>query len=185
MRKLSKEVYFAWLYTAFQPKRGLGHKHLAEILHSIPFRWTVPNDDNRETDGKMLRWVCAEDIGEDDQSASYVNLEKEPASVLEVLIGLSIRMSDILEDQNQDSRSSIFLKELLGNLGLLEFTDDLYQSRWTKSGVLSIINTFLDRTYDFQGNGGLFPLKKAAKKKQNLVEIWYQMMTYMDENYAD
>jgi hypothetical protein len=44
------------------------------------------------------------------------------------------------------------------------------------------INRVLERTYKPNGEGGLFPLKNTCKN-QKRVEIWYQMNSYIHENY--
>ena len=42
----------------------------------------------------------------------------------------------------------------------------------------------VERRYKRSGEGGLFPLKNAAKD-QRKVEIWYQLSSYLLENYVD
>jgi hypothetical protein len=44
-----------------------------------------------------------------------------------------------------------------------------------------IIQKFIYREYDKNGNGGIFPLE-YSKRDQRTVELWYQMMSYIDEN---
>jgi hypothetical protein len=48
--------------------------------------------------------------------------------------------------------------------------------------VNQILTNLVERTYQKNGKGGLFPLKQPAKD-QRRVEIWYQMAAYLNENY--
>ena len=48
--------------------------------------------------------------------------------------------------------------------------------------LLERVKKFLNREYDKDGTFGLFPLKNP-KKDQRKVEIWYQMMAYIIENF--
>ena len=45
-----------------------------------------------------------------------------------------------------------------------------------------ILNKIIDRGYSRRGVGGLFPLK-YSKNDQRKVELWYQMHSYLIENY--
>jgi hypothetical protein len=49
--------------------------------------------------------------------------------------------------------------------------------------ILDCIDRFLSRKYDYNGVGGIFPLRKGASEDQRNVEIWYQMQSYLMENY--
>jgi hypothetical protein len=48
--------------------------------------------------------------------------------------------------------------------------------------LTEILEKVINRTYHSSGKGGLFPLKHA-EKDQTEVELWYQMNTYLVENY--
>ena len=50
--------------------------------------------------------------------------------------------------------------------------------------VDNIIDTFLDRDYEANGDGGLFPLL-APQEDQTEVELWYQLSAYYMENYYE
>ena len=68
---------------------------------------------------------------------------------------------------------------MICNLGLDKFDDKHYNSDY----VYEILGKFVRREYDFNGRGGLFPLKNV-QNDQRKVEIYYQMLAYLSENYV-
>jgi hypothetical protein len=114
---------------------------------------------------------------------------KGACSVLEVLIALSQRINDMMYDlKDQSNKAPRWFNEMIKNLGLDKFTDDSSRGErlreMDETKIDDILETLMDRTYDFHGRGGLFPLKRTPRKHQAGVEIWYQMMDYLDENYG-
>lgn len=146
-------------------------------LHKKPFSWFVPNDDNRAEDGKHLREIFADNmLGEDCPCLDG------PCSVLEMLVALAIRMEDILHVPNEPSKVDVWFWEFIDNLELDVFKDrDRYQDEKALANSRKL-DMFMSRTYHPDGRGGLFPLKRPETDQRN-VEIWYQMMSYLNENY--
>lgn len=68
--------------------------------------------------------------------------------------------------------------KILENAGLEKYTDEQFDE-WK---VYQILDDIVDRRYNRNGFGGLFPLRKP-KKDQRKVELWYQMCAYLVENY--
>lgn len=171
--------YFLWLYGSMEKGAPLNrsYRKLAYILFMKEFTWTVPNDGNRIEDGKNLRGIFREEFRVDSQDES-------PCSVLEVLISMARRMEDILYEPDEPDRTSKWFWMLIDNLGLKTFTDESYfaNRRSFERAVDKVLETFIDRTYDRKGDGGLFPLKKPRKDQRD-VELWYQMMEFLDENF--
>lgn len=169
--------YFQWLCGLVNLDRG--YWILARKLHDKEFYWTVPNDDNRAADGQRLR-----DIFEDETLYSDYTCLEGACSVLEMMIGLSIRIEDILCDPDDEEclKAPEAFWEMLENLGLDEFNDMDFSRLNDGCKVDEILIALLERSYDRSGRGGLFPLK-SARKDQRKVEIWYQMSTYLLENY--
>jgi hypothetical protein len=64
------------------------------------------------------------------------------------------------------------------NLGLTQYRR---LQRRDIPAVEDILNTFLWRTYDPTGVGGLFPLREP-KHDQRKEELWYQLSAYLEEN---
>lgn len=154
---------------------------LLDILYRIDFRWSVHNDDNRISDGISLRYNYQADC-----DISFEELDElllVPCSVIEVICGLAIRMDSIMRDP-EGAHVDRWFWELVGNLGLLEFTDDNYdRSLWSLDDVRNIMDIFMDRTYDELGHGGLFP-RNVCYKDQRKCELFEQMNGYLSEFYC-
>jgi hypothetical protein len=158
---------------------------LALALRKKEFYWTVPNDDNRGIDGKFLR-DCFRSLSSEYDDADALD---GPCNMLELLIGLARRMDDTMQDpegptgaMSEEDRVARWFWEILGNVGLDYYTDEVWVEKCGTMMVDMILNRILDRTYHRNGKGGLFPLR-TPKKDQRKVEIWYQMSTYLLENY--
>lgn len=173
------EEYYQWLLDLI----GIHRKHnlyflLIKTLHKKSFYWTVPNDDNRAFEGKNLREQFCEEEG---YPYLYDDF-KGDASLLEVIIGLAYRCESITVDQPDSMKMQEWFWLLLSNCGLDNFTDDNYYDRWRGQTIYDVIDKIIDRTYERNGQGGFFPLKRS-KKDQRKVELWYQMSSYLVENY--
>ncbi len=163
--------YLAWLYlqvggrSVKDPART--HWTLLRQLYSTEFVWFVANDDNRAEDGKALR---------DEFLAQNVIFNADPdwmnlgCSFLEMLLGLARRLSFEAEGS-----SRAWFWHLIKTLGLLGCTD---ATPCTEAYVSRVVDEVIWRTYDRNGNGGLFPLKKA-RRDQRKVEIWYQLSEWL------
>lgn len=173
-----EELYFQWLYetyVGFNEDEPETHWSLCSRLQHTRYRWTVPNDDNRAEDGVFLRETF---IAKHPQYRENATIEffRQDCSVLEFLIALSIRA----EFESMKPQMWWFW-EMMGNLRLLTYTDT-YMARpmFTPRGLDRRIAEFLDREYDYDGHGGLFPLE-APPVDQRTAEVWYQMSTYILE----
>jgi hypothetical protein len=90
-----------------------------------------------------------------------------------MLIALSDRMVEVLSMDISD-----WFWQLLRNLGLDQFDDRHFDNR----GVSYILNMWMDRKYDSNGNGSLFPLTRYSGDCRNL-DTWSQMNAWIAENY--
>lgn len=179
MSSKNYDWYFRWLYKKVEKRSKVKYWKLLQLLNDREFFWSVPNDDNRLEDGLRLREIFAR------TRPSF--LPPGPSihcSILEMLVALSGRMEDILSDSRKGDRTSDWFWEMIANLGLDQFHDGNFTEA-NDSGVIDyILNQFVNRTYDRRGHGSIFPSKKSVKNLAK-VEIWYQMMNYLDENYAE
>jgi hypothetical protein len=143
------------------------------------FRWSVPNDDNRAFEGKNIRDRFLEEL-DIDYDEDFMD---EPCSMLELIIGLACRCEEIMYMQpvtNRDMHHWFWM--LLENAELTAFDDDGWKKDKDDFLVDCLLNKIIDRTYNKNGYGGLFPMKKS-RKDQRKVELWYQMNVYLVENY--
>lgn len=165
---MNKKRYFEWLCFKINSPKAKPYFMLLSQLFDTEFIVTeqCPMDIRRAEDAKDLRSEF------DDY---YYN--DEPANVLEVLVALVSRINDILSEPTDDQRPTWFWI-LIENLGLIRYTDNLYN--WDQ--VSDILETWLEREYKWTGEGGLFPLKNPMHD-QRFVDLWDQMAFYINENY--
>lgn len=179
-----KEDYFSWLYSLVKDKRR-GYEKLCRELHSKKFRWSVHNDDNRCEDGINLRDLFIEERRIDESHLEVRYFLKGECTTLEVLVALARRINDLMYDLNrQEDKTSRWFQEMLQNLGLWQYDDRWDFTPISEAKIDEILEILMDRTYDQSGRGSLFPLKRRHPKDMTQVEIWYQLMLYLDENYG-
>jgi len=187
-RTTLKDEYFSWLYTLIGDQRRT-YKKLCKELNQKKFRWSIYNDDNRLEDGRKLRDTFIEEKNIDESHIEVRYFLKSEPTVFEVLVALAQRINDLMYDLNhQEDHTSKWFLEILTNLRISRFTDNFNPDKRfgpvTETEINEILEIWLDRTYDFHGSGGLFPLKRRPPRDQRDVEIWYQLMLYLDENYG-
>lgn len=173
--------YFDWLYNIIDDS-DYRYEYLINHIYDKDFDETttmlIDKDRNRIEDALRIRedFIAEQLYREDDDIVGI--FRSRPCSLLEILISLAYRMEDVMEID----RFPIWFWELLSNLGLEEFDNDHF-NRKTIRKIDQIINRWLDHNYDYDGTGGLFPLKDPPKN-QRTEEIWYQMSAYLIENYS-
>lgn len=167
-----KDAYFLWLTDLV---RRDGFYILLKQLYETNFTWFVPNDENRALDTETLKDEFVEEQGLGFYEYTVIS---DRYSVLEVLIGISDRIFDNMEEYKT---MKDWFWELIYNLGLDVYTDYKWDTNH-KYEVESIINRMMDRHYTPDGFGGLFPLTDTDVD-QRKIEIWYQMNEYLREKY--
>lgn len=167
-------AYYDWLLEQikYYPGENDNVDTALELMFDTPFRWTVENDDNRLEDGLQLRSIFM-----DDEGWNTNPFFEESCSVLEVLIALAIRIENDIMWDGQSNRTDKWFWEMYDNLGF---------NNVDVSDYMGLLDTFLDRKYDKNGKGGLFPLNKNNTNRRNnqrKIEIWEQAQLYLMENY--
>lgn len=167
--------YSDWLYGIVCRDRfsnTISYKKLFEKLQCTKFRWFIAKDENRAKDGIALRHRFGLSFGYDDMEY-YIG---GSCTVLEMLIALAIRMEeDIMFDPHIGDRTGQWFWQMINNLGLNAMTDKYFNER----EVDTVIYRFLDRRYGHDGKGGLFRVR-GCKRDMRKVEIWIQMLWYLD-----
>lgn len=164
---MTRDEYFHELCDLVLAKDSdVSYEMLMRILFEREFRWTNDLDANRARDGLDVR-------------AIYLDHDHSPCSWLEMLIGLAQRMSFI-----QGGEVSYWFWELIQNLGLDRMRDSKLRRGYGRQSYLvkNKLQRIEDRTFDFDGSGGIFPLQHPKEDQRN-VEIWYQMHAWLEENY--
>lgn len=168
--------YFEWMYNLVcddSPRRS--YRKLLSHLNEIDFFYILDMDGNRAEDGIELRYRFGDECGYPDYMiASY--LDNRPCSVLEMLIALDIRCEEhITFDPDAGDTFGKLFWVMLENLGLDSMTD----RHFDPDQVDDVIDICLNRTYKRNGEGGLFIVNDRGCDMRS-VEIWYQMMRYLD-----
>lgn len=133
-------------------------------LHSIEFVWTIDKDRRRAADGLALRKRYP---AYDDMSRS---LKMSPCSVLEMLAALAIRIDKEWIGNARENRAYIPFEDMIANL------------RLTPRNFYGNINDWMLRRFQANGKGSIFPLRRPDCDQRE-VEIWSQMVRYIDEKY--
>lgn len=171
-----EKAYLLWLYSRTgnveETRPSLTYWKLFQQLRDTEFVWFVHNDDNRVEDGRELRRYFLDDIrvSEDDVDQRWFH---RSCSVLEMLIGLAIRI-----EFDAEFTVAKWFWEMLSNSGLSGYVDWRYDAR----AVEDIVQRILWRTYNHDGDGGLFPLRHPELDQRH-VELWYQAQAYLQEQH--
>ena len=155
---------------------------LANHLHSKEFIPIFPNDDNRLKEGLQLRknFALYSSAFED-----YSCLEKLPCSFLELFVALAIAIdTDVMCSPDDDyDRSADWFWVMMNNMQFDEFVDTHWDVN-AANHVNHILDNINKRSMNFDGSGGIFPLKNPPSD-QRTTEIWYQMQAFFIENYDE
>jgi hypothetical protein len=170
------ETYFKWLYSQVADpgvkSKTLAYWKVLRVLHEKEFVWVVENDENRIADGKILREEFLDATGYSVDDPDWIELG---CSMLELLVGLAKRLD---YDSVSVGPHYWFWVHLMHNIGLSQYND---ASSFDDCDVEDILDRVIYRSYEFDGSGGLFPLKHP-KQDQRRVELWYQMAAYVMEH---
>lgn len=168
------ELYFTWLYSKVgsveeaNPSRT--YWALCRKLFTKEFIWFVANDDNRAEDGRDLR---DEFLNEEGIVSVTIDWMRLGCSMFEFLIALSRRL-----DFEAEQSIEYWFWFLMDQLGLKQYCDRV---QLPEEHVDEILDRVIWRTYEPDGQGGLFPLREPHKD-QRQVEIWYQLSAFLLEN---
>ena len=167
--------YFQWLIEkvkAHSPKR-CNYLSLLKTLFTTDFVYIIERDKNRAGDGVGLR----EEYCYDAEYDYYYDDYERPCSVLEMLIALSLRCERTITGEVDNDHPERLFWLMIDNLGLGDMTDDNFDPLLTKQ----ILKKWMTRKFKRNGEGGLFPLKKPFED-QRKVEIWFQLLSFVNEN---
>lgn len=166
-------AYFRWLCKKVGTR---GRRELLSFLHSRDFTYTLPMDGNRESDGMNLRYRFGDECSYPYTEIASV-LDHCPCSVLEMMVALSIRCEEqIMSDPDMGDRTGVWFWGMVQSLGLYEMTD----KRFDAVIACQAVEKFLIRDYPPNGRGGLFTVI-CPRTDMSSIEIWYQMMCYLNE----
>lgn len=167
--------YMAWLVDIATEGHASDciYKRLFTQLMDTPFRWSagIPLDENRAYDGRSLRQKFCRHTG----ARSAMNEEDAPASVLEVLVALAMRIeTDIMHNGEAGDRTSLWFASMIDSLGLTNCTDSAYDAPY----VNAVLERWMDRNYEPCGRGGLFTTTDPTVLMPT-IEIWQQAQIWL------
>lgn len=169
MEESIENEYFNWLCARVTSVNARISESLLRLLHQTEFVWKIPTDSNREADGLELRVHFLNETRKQTHDPDWYHM---PCSVLEMLIAFA-DVASFQTGMSPDDWFAIFLR----NLGI-----DVHRAVTPvyKREVCDILDTFIWRTYNPDGSGGLFPLRETYNN-QTEVEIWYQFCEYLND----
>jgi len=172
------ERYFRWmtdLVCDCEYAKGLSWDALFRELHQTTFTYILPMDENRAMDGIDLRYRFGYE--EDYSRDELLDLDDRECSVLEMMVALALRCEEhIMDDPESGNRTGRWFFEMIDNLGLSDMDDEHFH----RDRVRFVIQRFLDRKYEPNGKGGLFSLESGNHRDMRHIDIWYQMMWYLN-----
>lgn len=172
------ERYFQWMSNLVcdgKYTRGLSWEALFRELHQTIFTYILPMDENRATDGTDLRYRFGYEEGY--SRDELLCLDDRECSVLEMMVALALRCEEhIMDDPESGDRTGRWFFEMIENLGLADMDDEHFE----RETVHFVIRRFLDRDYEPNGEGGLFSLGSGDHRDMRRIDIWYQMMWYLN-----
>ena len=178
-KKRLENLYFRWMCSLVEDDDHPGTRYYQKLLHrlhDIEFTYTIEMDGNRAVDGIELRYYFGEEKGYDNETIDSL-LGNEPCSVLEMMVALAFRCEEQIMDRPDESNNTgQWFWTMIVNLGLSSMDD----SNFDEDVVEDAISCFLNREYRANGEGGLFVLDYCRRDLRR-VEIWYQLMWYLDE----
>lgn len=165
-----RNAYFLWLIDRVRIPEVDADVYccLLEYLFDRDYTWCLELDSNMASHGLNLRY-------EFDPS---MDLGIKNCSVLEMMIGLSWSWEhEITYDYFIGDRTGLWFWTMIDNLGLSEYDD----GRFDVDCVGSIIDVWLERSFDYDGKGSPFPLKNATRDQRTLI-TWLQVNDFVMEN---
>lgn len=158
------------------------YRILARRMFEREFYFSIERDINRAEDGIHLREMWLNNHVDGLKVLNDMEFMREPCSVLEMLVALSQRIeNNIFYDIDEGNRAWVWFSMILKNLDLQDCTDNVIDAH-LMAKVDRNLSTALDRTYDFYGRGGFFPLS-FTNTDQRDEEIWYQMQHFIMEHF--
>lgn len=160
--------YFEWLLSLIPGSSSI--RGICNELFNMTFTYDDYHgtDGNRADDGLSLRSLYF------NETRSVTYMEDCKCTVLEMLIALSLRIErDIMGEPGDDHPEKWFF-EMLDNLGVFNLTSPKFVGR--------IVEEWMNRDFDPNGYGSIFPLKYYPGDQRDLL-IWDQMSFYLNENY--
>ena len=167
------DIYFNWLCNMI---KGSYYEELLFKLFTTEFISPDGRDSSRIFDGLKLR-----DKFEWEVNHAYKCGRKDGCSVLEMLIGLAIRLDDdVMYEIRYGDRFVDWFWLFIDNMGMSQATDSNWNFSWSKF-VDKRIRDIMAHNYKENGEGGMFVIENRDEDMRE-VDIWRQLMWFISEN---
>lgn len=178
--------YFLWLCDLVNADMTR-YSELLFRLHDMDFVWCLEQDESRAVEGLMLR---EEYYGLTDYLEDWVMFMDKKCSVLESLIALARRMSDAMTETESGDTTRVWFWMFIKNLGLKPYSNIRLEAPWYPTSesdlidIQMIVHRWLNREFESDGVGSIFPLKEARHDQRERTLV-YQMYDYIFENFVE
>lgn len=183
------EEYFEWLLNKAGVDDGdHGYSILCSVMHEMIFYPILEMDADRWEDGVRYRYEFAFWHENQDERAADILTEQLDdqlggCTMLELVISLIDKMSFEMLDSQYEAGPGKWFEELIGNLGLDVYTNkEFMENEAAYFEVDQTLERVIFRKYNYNGEGGFFPLRRA-EDDQRSTELIIQMNNYLAENY--
>ena len=178
--------YLEWLESftideRIDSNRRLTYHKLIMQLWEIEFEPSIGNDHDRAAEGLELRAryndILARKAGEGDFTTPDVEAIFGKCRVLEMLVALSMRMYDLMQDMGIYNSVSRWFWEIMKNVGFDNFDDAIWidEELNSRSFVRYVCDEIMHGFGQAVGRrGGWFYVEDWDS-----IEIWYQMHKYL------
>ena len=176
------DKYYDWLlFKVCNSREKSEYSMILRDLASVEFYSSVDRDNNLI---EHCKYYLREDF-EDEAEANGFKIDipdSLPVSLLEVIIVLCVKAEDIMQSFDGVDYSRWFW-HMMKNSGLTFYTN----YRYNKNGAFAHIKMILDRKYEPNGKDGLFYIRGLDLGAYDLreIELWYQLMWYLNEVTED
>lgn len=170
-----RQLYFDWMCDKVSDSnhKTKDYCKLLGALDNQEFTYSLPMDGNRYEDGIYLRYIFGyENFIDQVQIAN--ELDNRPCSMLEMMVMLSIRIEEMISDD--DEKVPFWFWNMIKNLHLDEQNNRVFDGDY----VEGICQNFLDRNYKRDGDYSLFRISSPLKDVRS-IEIWNQAMWYLND----
>lgn len=175
-RSKVENEYLQWLIDRLNVVEDRDYTSLLRELYNYEFYAIVKYDEDRGMDGMALRDVWADEFG------YRGNVDFGPPTVLETIIGISLRIEDKIfgGPWAEEWDYKMIFWDLINNLGFLEYDGLLSCEEYETIGT--VLEGFLSKTSrcDTFGNIFVFSVTPLNLRKMNL---WSQMGLYIGEKW--
>lgn len=197
MNAYSNGGYFEWLCSIIKADRSgpfRQYSNLIERLFQTPYIPTGELDDNREVNGKLLRYYYESnryDYISREQAPHHVDgnfydmTKDEPCTILEMLIAFANEI-DSKYLYSPSSRTFIWFWMMIESMQLADYTDYNMDPRDVNSPVDEILRVFNNNSYMVDEDGYWQPTVKLfqirdRRKWEDIRSLWEQMQVWYNE----